>query len=76
MTDDKKKSGKVSDVYGGPKDRFYQFLENHEIARRLMRQKERRGALVMTLICVGTIALAVHTHENQTFGLVDKIFNP
>ena len=67
---------KASEKYFKPKDRFYEFLEQHEILGKLRRKQERKGAAYMTIFFCAMVGLAFLTHENAEFVLVTKIFGP
>jgi len=66
---------KASETYFKPRDRFYEFVENHEELNAVRRKKERKGALYMTGFFVMIITLAILTHENAEYNLVTKIFD-
>ena len=73
MVGDRKKN-KASDIYLQPRDKFYQFLELHNSERKKTRRKERRGAYLMTILCVVIIIVSISTHENATYSLVNELF--
>lgn len=67
---------KASDIYLKPRDRFYEFLEQHETLSKARRKEERKGAAFMAIFFIVIITLAFATHENQDYNLVNKIFGP
>ncbi len=65
---------KASEKYFKPKDRFYEFLEQHEILGAERRKQERKGAVYMTLFFCFMVSLAILTHENSEYSLITQIF--
>ena len=70
----KKSDRKASDIYLKPRDRFYEFLEQHEELGRQRKKAERKGAVAMTFLFCMIVVLAFATHEEASYNLVDKIF--
>ena len=69
-----KKPNKASEKYFKPRDRFYEFLEQHEMLGQVRKKAERKGAVFMTIFFCVLIVLAFATHENAKYNLVDKMF--
>ena len=65
---------KASETYFKPRDRFYEFLEQHDALSHKRRKAERRGAVYMTLFFCVIITVAFAAHEEASFRLVDKLF--
>lgn len=70
----KKPDHKASDIYFKPRERFYEFLEQHEILGQKRKKAERKGAVFMAIFFVAIISLAFATHEQASYSLVEKIF--
>lgn len=72
----KKLKAKASEKYFKPRDRFYEFLEQHEALSHERKKSERKGAVFMAFFFCALITLAFVTHENSEYNLVSKIFGP
>jgi hypothetical protein len=62
----------AGEKYFKPRDRFYEFLERHDILSKERKKAERKGALGMTILLCIVIALAFATHKDSEYALVTK----
>ena len=71
---ERRQKKKAGDVYFRPKDRFYEYLEQHKTMQKETRRKERKGAYILTAFGITLILLAIFTHEKSQYNLISRLF--